>query len=174
MAPGRTRQKRNTCASGTVKSAVSLPQNSRKPGMTDVIHAFSSCSWSLSSVRSFRVFITNLRLRIKDVVRQGGSKMTVPRNFRLYHFAAILLQIKYKKSEPLADRLQVRISRVWWSIGDSNSCSAAAMVGSSAFMVRFIILSINVAISLINAVVVTLTCIFGSNGYNSVSSLSRS
>lgn len=49
--------------------------------------------------------------------------MAEPRYFRLCHPAAILLQIKYKKSEPLADRLQVRISRVWWSIGESNPVS---------------------------------------------------
>lgn len=42
--------------------------------------------------------------------------MAEPSHFRLYHSHDILLQIKYKKSEPLADRLQVRISRVWWSI----------------------------------------------------------
>ena len=88
------------------------------------------------SFRSFRGFITNLRLRIKAVVRQGGSERAESRNFRLYHFAAILLQIKYKKSEPLADRLQVRISRVWWSIGESNpwplQCECSALT-SSAF-----------------------------------------
>ena len=57
--------------------------------------------------------------------------MAEPRYFRLCHPAAILLQIKYKKSEPLADRFQVRISRVWWSIGDSNSCSANFIVATA-------------------------------------------
>ena len=40
------------------------------------------------------------------------DRLTV--TFKLCHIADLLLQIKYKKFEPLADRLQVRISRVWW------------------------------------------------------------
>ncbi|MBQ3704817.1 MAG: hypothetical protein II888_00005, partial [Clostridia bacterium] len=52
--------------------------------------------------------------------RSAGNTMDARYCFELCHIADILLQIKYKKSEPFADRLQVRISRVWWSIADSN------------------------------------------------------
>ena len=40
--------------------------------------------------------------------------------FLLFGSKTVKLIDEYKKSEPSAYRLEVRISHVWWSIADSN------------------------------------------------------
>ena len=91
--------------------------------------------WYVADHQSY--IYVSLKAQCQWVQTQGDASMHRPGFFAVFVKEASYLFIEIKKSEPVSNRNQVRISPVKWSIPDSNrwplQCECSALTRQSYF-----------------------------------------